>query len=184
MFTEVVDSGVSDAPTEWQLERLISIPHATTDFITVDIRNRGYVGGAHGFDERWLLVFKARDGSKVTLEQLVGKKSLSLLSTISEAELRRVRNIPSNQSLQDAGFFLPAGSSLPLENFGLFEQGLVVRFNPYEIAPYVVGATEITLPNEAISPLIASANQSGPSEVLQAVSEPAPVVTPATAEVS
>ncbi len=154
LFTSSVESKLLDGPIEWQLERLASVAHSDSDYITLDVVSRGYVGGAHGFNERWLMIFQAKNGARVHLDGIVDKRSLSLLSTIAEAELRRVRNVPAAKSLQDAGFFVTAQSPLPLDNCGFIQEGLLIRFNPYDIAPYAMGPTEIVVPQDALKPLM------------------------------
>jgi hypothetical protein len=164
-FEEIVDEGVTSAPLEWSLERLIQVPYWNDDLITLDLRSRGYLGGAHGFDERYLLTFRIADGARLKIADIVEPKSLSLLSTIAEAEVRRARAVPAGQSLQDAGFTIAPNTPLAIpNNFGVTETGLLLRFNPYEIAPYSLGPTEITLPNEAIGQLLSA--RKGPSSSL------------------
>jgi hypothetical protein len=168
LFDSSVNSKLSDAPIQWQLERLATVAYADDELITFDICSRGYVGGAHGFDERWLLSFKSIDGAQQQLEDLVEKRSISVLATIVDAELRRGRGIPSTQSLQDAGFFVTAQSSLPLSNLGLVKEGLLIRFNPYDIAPYAMGPTEIVVPHSALKPLLKKGSLHGGADSLAA----------------
>jgi hypothetical protein len=157
VFTEGVDEQERSAPIDWSLERTISTVYWDSEIVTLDVRSRGYLGGAHGFDERQLLTFRAKDGKRLTLHELVEPKSLSLLSTVAEAEVRRTRGVPAGQSLQDAGFTTSTTEPfLVPENFGVVEAGLLVRYNPYEIAPYALGPTEVTLPREAIGALLVS----------------------------
>lgn len=176
-FEEVLDDGITSAPPDWSLERLIQVAYWNTDLITLDLRSRGYLGGAHGFDERYLLTFRASDGARLKLTDLVEAKSLSLLSTIAEAEVRRARSVPAGQSLQDAGFTIAPHAPLSIpNNFGVTEAGLLVRYNPYEIAPYALGPTDITLPNEAIgqllNPQMAHASSGSSSPVADAPTTP------------
>lgn len=173
-FEEIVSSGIAAAPPDWSLERLIQVPYWNDELVTLDIRSRGYLGGAHGFDERYLLTFRMSDGAKMTLADIVDAKSLSLLSTIAEAEVRRARSVPAGQSLQDAGFSIAPNTPLTIpNNFGVTATGLLVRYNPYEIAPYSLGPTEITLPNEAIAPLLTT-RASQPSSPLSSPLADAP----------
>ena len=46
----------------------------------------------------------------------------------------------------------------PTENFCLGHEGITFHYNIYEIAPYVMGATEITLPWQRISHLLGERN--------------------------
>lgn len=186
-FEDLLEDKVTSAPPDWSLERLIQVAYWNSDVVTLDLRSRGYLGGAHGFDERYLLTFRASDGVRLKLTDLVEAKSLSLLSTIAEAEVRRARAVPAGQSLQDAGFSIAPNTPLSIpNNFGVTEAGLLVRYNPYEIAPYSLGPTEITLPNEAIGQLLngqgARNSRGSPSPVSDATALPgASKEEPATA---
>jgi hypothetical protein len=47
------------------------------------------------------------------------------------------------------------GQELPLgENFALTSKGLEIQYNPYEVAPYALGATSVSVPREAVAPLV------------------------------
>ena len=46
------------------------------------------------------------------------------------------------------------GDLEPIENFYLDPTGITFYYNVYEIAPYVMGATKITLSYEDIAPLM------------------------------
>lgn len=147
--------GVSDAPIDWNLTRSAAILYSDNTVTSCEVVNMGYLGGAHGFNERTLMTFDTRTGQRLGVLDLVSGESQRLLSKIVEAEFRRVRSIRSEQSLQDAGFFILPGQELPLgENFALTSRGLEIQFNPYEVAPYALGATRISVPREAIEPLV------------------------------
>jgi hypothetical protein len=143
--------------TAWQLIRSAQIVFQNEDVLTVDARSHGYLGGAHGFDERTLVTFDLRDGHKVGLDELIAPNSRSVLASVAEVEFRRIRNVPAGQSLQEAGFSFPPGETFKIpENFGVTASGLVIFYNPYDIASFALGATEVTLPREAIEPLLRS----------------------------
>ncbi len=143
--------------TAWQLTRAAKIVFQNEDVLTIDARSQGYLGGAHGFDERTLVTFDLRDGHKVGLDELITPNSRSVLASVAEVEFRRVRNVPAGQSLQEAGFSFPPGEPFKIpENFGVTASGLVIFYNPYDIASFALGATEVTLPREAVEPLLRS----------------------------
>jgi hypothetical protein len=143
--------------TSWQLTRAAQIVFQNEDVLTVDARSHGYLGGAHGFDERTFVTFDLRDGHKVALDELIAPNSRSVLASVAEVEFRRIRNVPAGQSLQEAGFSFPPGEPFKIpENFGVTASGLVIFYNPYDIASFALGATEVTLPREAIEPLLRS----------------------------
>ena len=50
--------------------------------------------------------------------------------------------------------YTSTGDLEPTENFYLSEKGITFYYNIYEIAPYVMGPVEITLPYEIMSHLL------------------------------
>jgi len=145
----------SSAPIDWKLRREASLAHANHDVIAVEVVSEGYLGGAHGFADKTLMTFDAHTGARLSVGDVVDESLRTTLSKIVEAEFRRTRNIPSSQSLQDAGFFILPGQEMPLsENFALTARGLELQYNPYEVGPYSLGATRVVVPREAVEPLL------------------------------
>ena len=62
-------------------------------------------------------------------------------------------NVSTRQELEDMGY-ATTGDLEPIENFYLDPTGITFYYNVYEIAPYVMGATKITLSYEDIAPLM------------------------------
>ena len=142
---------VSEAPIDWMLSRRVAVSGVAEEFIGVEIVNDGYLGGAHGFHEVSLLMFDGRTGAALSIDDVVSDEGRTSFLRIVEAEFRRARNIPMGQSLLDAGFFVPAGEPLPLpKNWMLTESSLELHYNSYEVGPYVLGSTRLSLPREAV----------------------------------
>jgi hypothetical protein len=148
---------VSDAPIDWSLSRSAKVLYSSASVTAVEVLNKGYLGGAHGFNERNLMTFNSSSGARMAVSDVIDDSSRLPLSRIVEAEFRRARSIRSGQSLQDAGFFILPGQELPLgENFALTDTGLEIQYNPYEIAPYALGETRVRVPPEALQLLVRS----------------------------
>lgn len=146
---------VSDAAIDWSLTRTATVLYSDPKITSFEITNKGYLGGAHGFNDRTLMTFDSQTGHRLGVADLVNDDSQKMLNRIVEAEFRRARSVRSGQSLQDAGFFILPGQELPLgENFALTDQGLEIQYNPYEVAPYALGETRVRVPREAIAPLV------------------------------
>lgn len=146
---------VSDAPVDWSLTRTAALLYSDSKVASYEVTNSGYLGGAHGFNERTLMTFDSQTGHRLGVTDVVSDDSQRVLNKIVEAEFRRARSIRPEQTLQEAGFFLLPGQELPLgENFALSDKGLEIQYNPYEVAPYALGATRVSVPREAIAPLV------------------------------
>ena len=57
------------------------------------------------------------------------------------------------KELEDMGY-VTVGELEPTDNFYLTENGISFFYNVYDIAPYAVGAIEISLPYEMLSHLL------------------------------
>jgi hypothetical protein len=148
---------VSDTPVEWSLTRGARVLLASPKVVSFEVTNLGYLGGAHGFNERTLLSFDVQSGRRLALLELIDERSRGLFSKIVEAEFRRVRSIRVGETLNDAGFFILPGQELPLgENFALTEGGIELQYNPYEVAPYSFGSTVVTISKDVLEPLLAN----------------------------
>jgi hypothetical protein len=146
---------VSDAAIDWSLTRSAALLYSDERVTSCEVTNVGYLGGAHGFNERTLMTFDTRTGQRLGVNDVVSDHNHKMLNKIVEAEFRRARSIPAGESLQDAGFFILPGQELPLgENFALTSKGLEIQYNPYEVAPYALGATSVSVPREAVAPLV------------------------------
>jgi hypothetical protein len=152
---------VSDATIDWSLTRNATVLYSDNRITSCEVTNVGYLGGAHGFNERSLMTFDTQTGQRLGVTDVVPNQSQKMLRKIVEAEFRRVRSISPGQSLQDAGFFILPGQELPLgENFAITNKGLEIQYNPYEVAPYALGATSVSVPRDAVAPLVKTDLQS------------------------
>jgi Protein of unknown function (DUF3298) len=150
-------SQISDAPIDWSLTRRAVVLAETSEVVSVEVFSEGYLGGAHGFSDRILMTFDAQTGSRLSVGDIVDESSRGMLVRVIEAEFRRARKVERGQSLQDAGFFILPGQEMPIsDNFAITSDGLQVQYNPYEIAPYSMGATRVLVPWEALEPLLKS----------------------------
>lgn len=146
---------LSDASIDWRLERKASLIFENQDVVTCEVTSEGYLGGAHGFHDRTLLTFDAKTGTRLGITDMIDDSSRGVLVKIAEREFRRARDIRAEQSLQEAGFFILPGQEMPLsENIALTPKGLEIHYNPYEVGPYAMGDTRVTIPQEAIEPLL------------------------------
>ena len=63
----------------------------------------------------------------------------------------------TRKELEDLGYG-STGELAPTENFRIGQDGITFLYNVYEIAPYVMGAIEITLPYDIMSHLLDDKN--------------------------
>ena len=75
------------------------------------------------------------------------------LTDVLGKQLMADNSVGTRQELEDMGY-ATTGDLEPIENFYLDPTGITFYYNVYEIAPYVMGATKITLSYEDIAHLM------------------------------
>lgn len=119
----------------------------------VSIRMQQYVyqGGAHGLSPVCYLNFDAHSGARLTPAQLC-PDTLTLKALNREA----FKNYLATKGEEDPTTYLFVTlDELPLPlNMGLDSTGLVMLYNQYEIAAYVFGVSQYTLPYTEIDSIL------------------------------
>jgi hypothetical protein len=126
----------------------------TLGVISLRATTERFGGGAHPLRTVWFGAFDARTGRRLKLDDLVAPGRRATLDSLGEHAFRAAREIPSSRSLKDESFAFEGDRFRLNDNFGVGENGLTVEFNPYEVAPYVVGPTSITLGWSAVRDLL------------------------------
>lgn len=109
-----------------------------------------FTGGAHGMLATKVLFFDTTTGKKIPAKDLF--LDYQGFKTYAESEFRKQLTI--NGSLNDAGFMFKNNQFQLSENFYQTTNEWILYYNPYEIAPYVQGASIIKLPKEKVEPFL------------------------------
>lgn len=116
-------------------------------YLTLAINGYTYMGGAHGSPTEALKTFDAKSGKILNWDDLV--TDVAAVQALAEKKVRKERADVFKEGFDfddTFNFTLPA-------NYGLTEEGLFLYYEHYEIMPYALGATEITLTFEELGPL-------------------------------
>jgi len=110
-----------------------------------------YMGGAHGLETRNYFNFDLKTGNLITEKDLFKSNYLAELSEIikkriveESKEMKETKETEPILSLEDTDFW--ADSIKPNGNFYITDESINFVFNPYEIAPYYMGQTEVSIP--------------------------------------
>lgn len=142
-----------EPPAGWWLERTMEVVWQREGVLTLRMAEVSYVGGAHPnhFDS-WLLI--GPGGRPVTLEATIVPGGDEELRAIGERAFRAYHGLPPDEPLDGMGFWFDDGRFELNDNWGATEEGLVFHFNPYEVAAYALGHTEIVLPWREVEHLL------------------------------
>jgi len=109
------------------------------------------MGGAHGLETRNYYNFDLKTGNLITEKDLFKSNyAPELIKLIKKRiieeskEYKDEKNSEPILNLEDTDYW--TDSIKPNGNFYITDEGINYVFNPYEIAPYYLGQTEVTLP--------------------------------------
>lgn len=110
-----------------------------------------YMGGAHGLETRNYYNFDLKTGKTITEKDLFKPNYEPALSELikkriieQSKEIKESKDTEPILSLEDTDFW--ADSIKPNTNFYITDESINYVFNPYEIAPYYIGQTEVSIP--------------------------------------
>lgn len=118
---------------------------------TVNFEN--YTGGAHGAHSFNNYVINLKNGNLITEEDIFVDNYQDELAKILIDHIAKQNSAENPKDLENIGFF-SVEEIFPNGNFLIDEKGITYTFNEYEIAAYVVGATNVFLPYEEIQLLL------------------------------
>ncbi len=135
-----------EMPGAWSLKFDTEIRHADEELLSLWTLDSVFTGGAHPNSNFIYLVFSMKTGKPVELSSLIAKGKTTELTAIAEKHFRRVRELKPDETYEQAGFQFEQNTFALNTNFLVSKEGLAFCFNPYEIAPYAMGVTELVIP--------------------------------------
>lgn len=129
----------------WSENRQVKVVANTPQVFSLSFGADGYSGGAHGNSRIDYRSYDPKTGRRYGLGDWLKKGYEKPLQELGEKAFRKARGLPSDDSLDDFGFTFEDGFKLN-DNYAATSKGLVFYFNPYEIASYADGPTELTIP--------------------------------------
>ncbi|MTI19751.1 DUF3298 domain-containing protein [Fulvivirga sp. RKSG066] len=116
--------------------------------LTIQTSTSIYTGGAHGTDEMYYVNFDLSDGDIYTLNDVFVS---DFETRLNELALSNFKDQTDSANFQDFNF---EENQLYNSNFGIIDEGIKFYYNPYEIAPYSSGASEIFISYEELKPIL------------------------------
>lgn len=142
---ESVNKEFPNYNTPWQLEVSADIIYQDSLFISVASTIYSFTGGAHPNQYQVYRSYDLISGKELTLGDLLEKGFELDLNESAELEFRMAKRIPPSRDLDDEGYFFEGNRFKLNSNFAIMNKSLLFYFNPYEIGPYALGATELEL---------------------------------------
>ena len=119
------------------------------DIWSYELSTYMFTGGAHGIYTTIYQTFDLQKGKSLLLNDLINEKDRTHVDEMLRKQLANDLNLKSvnELSLKD---YSPE-NIVATDNFYVGENGITWLYNPYDIAPYYLGQTRITLPYSALS---------------------------------
>lgn len=135
-----------EQPGAWSLKFDVTVRHADEELLCLEIINSIFTGGAHPNSNIVYQVISMKTGTPLDLSAMVAPEKMAELTRIAEKHFRRLRDLKSDETYEQAGFQFEQNRFSLNGNFLVSKDGLAFCFNPYEIAPYAMGVTELVIP--------------------------------------
>lgn len=139
---------------DWEEQKMVSVIYDTPRLVSLEYYAYQFAGGAHPTTERYYRIFDKQTGERIRFADLFDGENEGVVTILTESRFRQKHDIPLDASLSEYGFwFEERGFYIP-DNLALVSDGLLVHYNPYEVAPYSEGPTRLVLPWTEIDSLV------------------------------
>lgn len=129
------------------------IAYNKNDILSYTVNFENYTGGAHGAHAYNNHVINLKTDDIIKEEDIFIENYEDDLAQILIDRIAKQNNVDNPKELENVGFF-SVDEIFPNGNFLVDDYGITYTFNEYEIAAYVVGATNVHLPYEEIQYLL------------------------------
>ncbi len=136
-------------------ERTVTVRYQSDRIVSLNFEVSFFSGGLHPQYASVNKSFNAATGSKIGLADALVPGYGPRLTRIAENKFRTVKGIKPGMTLHDAGYVFFKNDTFALnDNFWIGPKGITFFYNPYEIASYAMGTTELLLTYGEIRDLI------------------------------
>ncbi|MCM5662447.1 DUF3298 and DUF4163 domain-containing protein [Galbibacter mesophilus] len=115
-------------------------------FASIKVDSYIFTGGAHGYGSVNYLNFDISNGTHLNAEELLTDKKAFL--SFAEKTFREKEDIAADANINSTGFMFESDRFHLPNSIGFDEKGIILVYNPYEIAAYADGLTKIEIPFE------------------------------------
>lgn len=146
-FIQAYEQLKKDFPRDnfgWEAKIEGEVKYRSENIINIEISHYTFTGGAHGYAGLRSLLFDPETGKQIPNETLF--KNWKLFQVFAEVKFRTKYKIPKDQPINSTGMLFENDVFQVAQNIFFTEEGILLHYNPYEIAPYVDGSRELLIP--------------------------------------
>ena len=159
LFEKDMEENKGEAPAWYSYYRHVGghVQLYSSELMVYRMDFNEYTGGAHGNYMTFFLNLDLTNMVPLYLDDIFATEYEEPLTTLLWEQLMSDLNVSTRQEAEDLGYG-STGELAPTNNFYLDAKGITFYYNIYEIAPYVMGPTKITLPYDRIEHLLGDRN--------------------------
>ncbi|NMH26625.1 DUF3298 and DUF4163 domain-containing protein [Flavobacterium silvaticum] len=137
----------------WEGEVTGKVIYTSENLIDIEIQHYTFTGGAHGYAGKRSLLFDAQTGKSVPNEKLFS--DVKGFTKLAESKFRKQYGIDQKAPINSDGFMFETQSFTLPETIFFTKSGILLYYNPYEIASYADGPQQILIPMAEAKPFLA-----------------------------
>ncbi|WP_035659763.1 DUF3298 and DUF4163 domain-containing protein [Flavobacterium seoulense] len=122
------------------------IKYSSESILNIEINHYTFTGGAHGYAGLRSLIFDPKTGKRIENKKLF--KNWEIFKVFAETKFRDKYKIPRDQPINSTGLFFEDDVFQVAQNIFFTNEGIVLHYNPYEIAAYVDGSRDLLIKYE------------------------------------
>lgn len=145
-FIQAYEKLKKDFPEDhfgWEAKIEGKIKYKSENILNIEINHYSFTGGAHGYAGLRSLIFDTKTGKKIPNEKLF--KDWKLFKAFAETKFRNQYKIPRDQPINSTGMFFENDVFQVAQNIFFTNEGILLHYNPYEIAAYVDGSRDLLI---------------------------------------
>ncbi len=137
----------------WEGQAEGKIIHESEQIINIEISHYTFTGGAHGYSGKRSLIFDPESGKIIPNEKLFS--NFKGFKELAEKKFRKQYNLKATEAINSGGLMFENEQFALPETLMFTKTGVLLYYNPYEIASYAEGAQEVLIPYAEADSLLA-----------------------------
>lgn len=133
-----------DHAVEWTATVKGNVEYFNSTILNVKLDSYIMTGGAHGNSNMTSLLFDPTNGNELSIKDII--KDTTAFSQLAEKKFREKYNIAAEKPINSTGLMFPDDKFILPQSIFVIKDGLLLYYNPYEIAAYAEGSKEVLIP--------------------------------------
>jgi len=140
----------------WTQETHVTMVYNQPHYVTMLAVASEYRGGAHGMHYVFGTTFDKNTGRSIDRSILKDTDSEAFKSMLQRELLKYFTENDGNENGSLDEYLLISPETVPIGNVSLTDKGVIIMYQPYEIAPYVAGLPEVLLTFDEVKPFLSA----------------------------